>query len=257
MLALISPAKTLDFTETPLCSIAPTIPTFLKESNKLNKTLTNIEASGLASLMKISDKLAELNYRRNLEWKENTRKHRDSKAAVLAFQGDVYQGLDAGSMTKTDLKWAQNRLRILSGLYGVLKPLDEICAYRLEMGTGLASSRGENLYDFWGDRVTDELNKTMSASKHRILVNLASNEYFKVIDPSKIKADVLNVNFKEKKGGQYKFISIYGKKARGLMSRFIIKNRIAKLSDLKEFDYENYQFNPSLSEDLDWTFTRG
>ena len=162
MLALISPAKTLDFTETPLCSIAPTVPTFLKESNKLNKTLTNIEASGLASLMKISDKLAELNYRRNLEWKENTRKHRDSKAAVLAFQGDVYQGLDAGSMTKTDLKWAQNRLRILSGLYGVLKPLDEICAYRLEMGTGLANSRGENLYDFWGDRVTDELNKTIS-----------------------------------------------------------------------------------------------
>ena len=257
MLALISPAKTLDFTETPLCSIAPTVPTFLKESNKLNKTLTNIEASGLASLMKISDKLAELNYRRNLEWKENTRKHRDSKAAVLAFQGDVYQGLDAGSMTKTDLKWAQNRLRILSGLYGVLKPLDEICAYRLEMGTGLANSRGENLYDFWGDRVTDELNKTMRDSKHRVLVNLASNEYFKVIDPSKIKADVLNVNFKEKKGGQYKFISIYGKKARGLMSRFIIKHRIAKLSDLKAFDYENYQFNPSLSEDLDWTFTRG
>ena len=257
MLALISPAKTLDFTETPLCSITPTVPTFLKESNKLNKTLTNIEASGLASLMKISDKLAELNYRRNLEWKENTRKHRDSKAAVLAFQGDVYQGLDAGSMTKTDLKWAQNRLRILSGLYGVLKPLDEICAYRLEMGTGLANSRGENLYDFWGDRVTDELNKTMSDSKHRVLVNLASNEYFKVVNPSKIKADVLNVNFKEKKGGQYKFISIYGKKARGLMSRFIIKNRIAKLSDLKAFDYENYQFNPSLSEDLEWTFTRG
>ena len=257
MLALISPAKTLDFTETPLCSIAPTVPTFLKESNKLNKTLTNIEASGLASLMKISDKLAELNYRRNLEWKENTRKHCDSKAAVLAFQGDVYQGLDAGSMTKTDLKWAQNRLRILSGLYGVLKPLDEICAYRLEMGTGLANSRGENLYDFWGDRVTDELNKTMTDSKHGTLVNLASNEYFKVVNPAKIKADVLNVNFKEKKGGQYKFISIYGKKARGLMSRFIIKNRIAKLLDLKAFDYENYQFNPSLSEDLDWTFTRG
>ena len=257
MLALISPAKTLDFTETPLCSIAPTVPTFLKESNKQNKTLPNIEASGLASLMKISDKLAELNYRRNLEWKENTRKHRDSKAAVLAFQGDVYQGLDAGSMTKTGLKWAQDRLRILSGLYGVLKPLDEICAYRLEMGTGLANSRGENLYDFWGDRVTDELSKTMIDSKHGTLVNLASNEYFKVVNPAKIKADVLNVNFKEKKGGQYKFISIYGKKARGLMSRFIIKNRISNLSDLKAFDYENYQFNPSLSEDLDWTFTRG
>jgi len=257
MLALISPAKTLDFTETPLCSIAPTVPTFLKESNKLNKTLTNIEPSELASLMKISDKLAELNYRRNIEWKENTKEHRDSKAAVLAFQGDVYQGLDAGSMTKTDLKWAQNRLRILSGLYGILKPLDEICAYRLEMGTGLANSRGENLYGFWGDRVTDELNKTMSDSKHKTLVNLASNEYFKVVNPAKIKADVLNVNFKEKKGGQYKFISIYGKKARGLMSRFIIKNRISKLSDLKAFDYENYQFNPSLSEDLDWTFTRG
>ena len=127
--------------------------------------------------MKISDKLAELNYRRNLEWKENTRKHRDSKAAVLAFQGDVYQGLDAGSMTKTDLKWAQNRLRILSGLYGVLKPLDEICAYRLEMGTG--SIRGDNLYDFWGDRVTDELNKTISDSKHRVLVNLAPTSILK------------------------------------------------------------------------------
>ena len=125
------------------------------------------------------------------------------------------------------------------------------------MGTGLANSRGENLYDFWGDRVTDEINKTLSSSKHKILVNLASNEYFKVVNPLKIKADVLTVNFKEKKGGQYKFISIYGKKARGLMSRFIIKNRISKLSDLKAFDYENYQFNPSLSEDLSWTFTRG
>ena len=257
MLALISPAKTLDFTETPLCSITPTVPTFLRESNKLNQALTNIEPSGLASLMKISDKLAELNYRRNIEWKENTKKHRDSKAAVLAFQGDVYQGLDAGSMTKTALKWAQNRLRILSGLYGVLKPLDEICAYRLEMGTGLANPRGENLYDFWGDQVTEELNNTIKESKHKVLVNLASNEYFKVVNPTKIKADVLHVNFKERKGEQYKFIAIYGKKARGLMSRFMIKNRISKLIDLKAFDYEDYKFNPSLSEDLNWTFTRG
>ena len=257
MLALISPAKTLDFKETKLNSITPTVPTFLKESNKLNKTLTLKEPSDLASLMKISDKLAELNYRRNIEWRENTKKHRDAKAAVLAFQGDVYQGLDANSMTKADLKWAQNRLRILSGLYGVLKPLDEICAYRLEMGTGLANPRGENLYDFWGDQVTEELNNTIKESKHKVLVNLASNEYFKVVNPTKIKADVLHVNFKERKGEQYKFIAIYGKKARGLMSRFMIKNRISKLIDLKAFDYEDYKFNPSLSEDLNWTFTRG
>ena len=134
-------------------------------------------------------------------WRENTKKRNDSKAAVLAFQGDVYQGLDAKSMTKTDIKLSQNRLRILSGLYGVLKPLDEICAYRLEMGTSLANTRGENLYDFWGDRVTEELNKTLKEYKHKVLVNLASNEYFKVINSSKVKANILNINFKEKKGG--------------------------------------------------------
>jgi len=257
MLAIISPAKTLDFTDTPQCKIKTTEPEFIKESNKLNKTLKCLEPSDLASLMKISDNLAELNHRRNLEWQINTKKHQDAKAALLACKGDVYQGLDASSLKAKELQWAQNHLRILSGLYGILRPLDEICAYRLEMGTSLSNNKGKDLYEFWGNQVTDTLNKTMSKGKNRVLVNLASNEYFKVVKPTGIEADILNINFKEKKGGQYKFISIYGKKARGLMARFMIQNRISKRDDLKAFDYENYKFNASLSKENDWTFTRG
>ncbi len=257
MLAIISPAKTLDFTDNSLCKLKTTEPEFIKESNSLNKTLKCLEPSDLASLMKISDKLAELNHRRNLEWKINTKNHQDSKAALLAFRGDVYQGLDAGSLGTKELQRAQKHLRILSGLYGILRPLDEICAYRLEMGTSLINNRGKDLYEFWGNRVTDALNKTIKEGKHQVLVNLASNEYFKVVKAANIDANILNINFKEKKGGQYKFISIYGKKARGLMARFMIKNRISTRNDLKDFDYEDYRFNASLSEENNWTFTRG
>jgi len=257
MLAIISPAKTLDFSDRPACRIKTTEPEFIKESKALNKTLKCLEPSDLASLMKISDKLAELNHRRNLEWQVNTKKHQDSKAALLAFKGDVYQGLDAGSLETKELNWAQEHLRILSGLYGILRPLDEICAYRLEMGTSLINNKGKDLYEFWGNRVTDILNETMTKNKTRVLVNLASNEYFKVVQADRITVDILNINFKEKKGGQYKFISVYGKKARGLMARFMIKNRISKHDDLKAFDYEDYRFNASLSGENNWTFTRG
>ncbi|OUX41301.1 MAG: hypothetical protein CBE21_05640 [Proteobacteria bacterium TMED261] len=257
MLAIISPAKTLDFSETERSQITVTEPIFIKESNKLNKTLRSLEPCDLASLMKISDKLADLNHRRNLEWQGNTNKHLSSKAALMAFKGDVYQGLDATSLEPKELKWAQRHLRILSGLYGVLRPFDEICAYRLEMGTSLSNTKGKDLYEFWGSKVTDALNEALTKGKHRALVNLASNEYFKVVTSSNIKAEILNINFKEKKDGKYKFISIYGKKARGLMARFMIKNRITQHDDLKAFDYEDYGFNAGLSEDNNWTFTRG
>ena len=257
MLAILSPAKTLDFSDTPDCSQKVTQPLFIRESSKLNNALQALEPPALSSLMKISDNLAELNHRRNLEWKSNTKNHTDSKAAVLAFKGDVYQGLDASSLDKRELDWMQNNLRILSGLYGILRPLDEICAYRLEMGTNLSNAKGKNLYDFWGDRVTDALNRVLIEANHKALVNLASNEYFKVIQPSKLAADLLTVNFKEKKNGDYKFISFHAKKARGLMTRFMVKNRIKKLNDLKDFDYEDYQFNEQLSDTENWIFTRG
>ncbi len=205
--------------------------------------------------MGISEKLAILNYQRFSDWNlpltiEN------AKQAIFAFTGDVYKGFDAKSLSKTELENTQDKLRILSGLYGVLKPLDLIKAYRLEMGSKFANTKGKNLYEFWGNSITDFLNDEMANDNEKILINLASNEYFKSINIKKLEAKIITPIFKEEKNGKFKIISIYAKRARGLMSRFIIKNNIESVEDIKAFDCENYSINDALSNEKDWCFTR-
>ena len=254
MLAILSPAKTLDY-ETPLKTKLNSQPIYGRESNQLIKTLRTFEPFEVASLMKISDKLADLNHKRYVEWRNKPAESK-TRPAALAFKGDVYQGLEAESFNDNDLKFAQRHLRILSGLYGLLRPLDVIQPYRLEMGTKLKTSKGQNLYDYWGTKLTTGLNEALKESKEGTLVNLASNEYFGAIQPNLLKGSLLNIGFKEKRNGQLKFVSFSAKKARGLMAKFIIKERLKNPDDLKNFDLEDYKFNKKLSSELDWTFSR-
>ena len=205
--------------------------------------------------MKISDKLADLNHKRYVEWRNKPAESK-TRPAALAFKGDVYQGLEAESFSDNDLKFAQRHLRILSGLYGLLRPLDVIQPYRLEMGTKLKTSKGQNLYDYWGTKLTTGLNEALKESKEGTLVNLASNEYFGAVQPKLLEGSLLNIGFKEKRNGQLKFVSFSAKKARGLMAKFIIKERLKNPDDLKNFDLEDYKFNKKLSSELDWTFSR-
>jgi len=254
MLAILSPAKTLDY-ETPLKTKLNSQPIYGRESNQLIKTLRTFEPFEVASLMKISDKLADLNHKRYVEWRNKPAESK-TRPAALAFKGDVYQGLEAESFNDNDLKFAQRHLRILSGLYGLLRPLDVIQPYRLEMGTKLKTSKGQNLYDYWGTKLTTGLNEALKESKERTLVNLASNEYFGAVQPKLLEGSLLNIGFKEKRNGQLKFVSFSAKKARGLMAKFIIKERLKNPDDLKNFDLEDYKFNKKLSSELDWTFSR-
>lgn len=254
MLAILSPAKTLDY-ETPLKTKLNSQPIYGRESNQLIKTLRTFEPFEVASLMKISDKLADLNHKRYVEWRNKPAESK-TRPAALAFKGDVYQGLEAESFSDNDLKFAQRHLRILSGLYGLLRPLDVIQPYRLEMGTKLKTSKGQNLYDYWGTKLTTGLNEALKESKEGTLVNLASNEYFGAVQPKLLEGSLLNIGFKEKRNGQLKFVSFSAKKARGLMAKFIIKERLKNPDDLKNFDLENYKFNKKLSSELDWTFSR-
>ena len=254
MLAILSPAKTLDY-ETPLKTKLNSQPIYGRESNQLIKTLRTFEPFEVASLMKISDKLADLNHKRYVEWRNKPAESK-TRPAALAFKGDVYQGLEAQSFNDNDLKFAQRHLRILSGLYGLLRPLDVIQPYRLEMGTKLKTSKGQNLYDYWGTKLTDGLNEALKESKEGTLVNLASNEYFGAVQPELLEGSLLNIVFKEKRNGQLKFVSFSAKKARGLMANFIIKERVKKPEDLKSFDLENYRFNAKMSSELEWTFSR-
>ena len=254
MLAILSPAKTLDY-ETPLKTKLNSQPIYGRESNQLIKTLRTFEPFEVASLMKISDKLADLNHKRYVEWRNKPAESK-TRPAALAFKGDVYQGLEAESFNDNDLKFAQRHLRILSGLYGLLRPLDVIQPYRLEMGTKLKTSKGQNLYDYWGTKLTDGLNEALKESKEGTLVNLASNEYFGAVQPELLEGSLLNIGFKEKRNGQLKFVSFSAKKARGLMANFIIKERVKKAEDLKSFDLENYRFNAKMSSELEWTFSR-
>ena len=254
MLAILSPAKTLDY-ETPLKTKLNSQPIYGRESNQLIKTLRTFEPFEVASLMKISDKLAELNHKRYVEWRNKPAESK-TRPAALAFKGDVYQGLEAESFNDNDLKFAQRHLRILSGLYGLLRPLDVIQPYRLEMGTKLKTSKGQNLYDYWGTKLTTGLNEALKESKEGTLVNLASNEYFGAVQPKLLEGSLLNIGFKEKRNGQLKFVSFSAKKARGLMAKFIIKERLKNPDDLKNFDLEDYKFNKKLSSELDWTFSR-
>lgn len=254
MIIIISPAKSLDF-KTPPVIPDFTIPGFLNESEKLIGRLKTYSPKKLSVLMGISADLGELNFKRFQEWQlpftpEN------SKQAILAFNGDVYQGLNASTLSKENFDIAQGKLRILSGLYGVLKPLDLIQPYRLEMGTKLKYYKSKDLYSFWNPLITKKINEVVSHSGNKVLVNLASNEYFKSIDKKKLKAEIVTPDFKEFKNGKYSMISFFAKRARGLMTRFIIENNISDTADLLAFDAEGYSFNSHLSESGNPVFTR-
>lgn len=254
MLIVISPAKKLDY-ETPSKTKVYTLPDYLQESEVLIRRMRDFSTLDIAELMHVSSKIAELNFDRYEAWNKRFTPT-NAKQAVLAFMGDVYTGLDASSLKQADLNYAQKHLRILSGLYGLLRPLDLMKAYRLEMGTKLQTEKGKNLYEFWDMKITDGLNAQMKAIKSNALINLASNEYFKSVKPKQINGDVITPSFKEYKNGDYKMIGIYAKKARGLMSRYIIQNRIKDPEDIKSFDIDGYQFNKKLSRELNPVFTR-
>ncbi len=254
MLAIISPAKTLDF-ETSSPTRKHSVPVFLKESKELICALRDQSPADIGALMKISVKLADLNYQRYAEWKTPFTAN-NAKPAMLAFKGDTYIGLDGNSYTERDFSWAQKHLRILSGLHGILKPLDLIQPYRLEMGTRLNNSVGDDLYTFWGEKVTSELNRALATQKQPILINLSSNEYFNVLDPTQIDARIITPIFKDLKNGRYKFMSFFAKRARGLMSSYIVKNRVSTLKVLKAFDWQGYYYSEDLSHGDEWVFLR-
>lgn len=254
MLIVISPAKTLDFEATPTTQKA-TDPEFLPSSAELIADIRELSPEDLSELMGISPKLAELNHRRFMNWKPPF-DLKNAKQAVLAFKGDVYTGLDAETLSPKELNFAQKHLRILSGLYGLLRPLDLMQPYRLEMGTRFVNQGGKNLYEFWGHKITDALNAQLKKTKSRQLVNLASNEYFKSVKVGDIQADIVTPAFKDLKNGKYKIISFYAKKARGLMSRYIIENQLIEVDALKKFRVAGYCYAPEESTAREWVFTR-
>ena len=252
MKIVISPAKSLNF-EKPLPTQLHTEPLFLKESRQVHKVLKEKKPAELSDLMSISDKLADLNWKRNQEWKtpftiSNVR------PAVYTFDGDVYIGLDAYSISESKIEVLQDRLRIVSGLYGLLKPLDLIQAYRLEMGTKLGIGKSKNLYEFWKPIITKALNKELKEDE--LFVNLASNEYFSVIDVKSLKVPIITPEFKDHKNGKLKIISFFAKKARGMMVRYIIDTNAQTIDDLKGFNYDGYQFDANLSKGNHLVFTR-
>ncbi len=252
MKIVVSPAKSLDF-ESKLPTKKYTQPDFLEQSIKLNSVLQKKSPKQLSKLMAISDKLGELNWQRNQEW-ETPFTPENSRPAIYAFNGDVYTGIDAYTIPKEKLEQLQDKLRILSGQYGILKPLDLMQPYRLEMGTKLKVGRKENLYQFWGDTLTKKLNTELDEKE--VFVNLASQEYFKVLQAKALKVPVITPVFKDYKNGKLKMISFFAKKARGLMMRYIIDNNIEKTEDLKGFNYEGYAFDSKLSKENELVFTR-
>lgn len=254
MLVVISPAKNLDY-DSPVATVQYSQPDLLEHSQELIDECVKLSPTDISSLMGISDKLAGLNAARFGEWSQPFTTS-NARQAVLAFNGDVYTGLDAKTLTEDDLKFAQSHLRILSGLYGLLKPLDLMQAYRLEMGSKLANNRGANLYQFWGDIITDKVNEVLAEQSDELLINLASNEYFKSVKKKNLKANVITPAFKDWKNGQYKMISFFAKKARGLMARYIIENRVNCLDELKKFEVAGYQYSSEMSNGNDWVFIR-
>lgn len=254
MLIVLSPAKSLDF-ETPPTTMHFTMPEMLDESEKLMTKLRKLSPKKLSDLMGISPALGQLNYGRFQTWHQPFTAE-NAKQAVLAFNGDAYQGLDAKTLSESQLLELQNRLRILSGLYGVLKPLDLIQPYRLEMGTKLKYQRSADLYVFWKNKITPKIKEAISESGNQVLVNLASNEYYKSIDQKKLGVEIVTPEFKDLKNGEYKMISFFAKRARGLMTRFILENKIERVEDLQAFDSEGYIFNPRLSKPGKPLFTR-
>lgn len=254
MLMVISPAKDLDMQrQAPVSNF--TQPELLPESEQLIKVCRELTPLDIAKLMKLSDKLAGLNAARFADWQPPFTPD-NASAALYAFNGDVYQGLDASSLSTDALDYAQQHLRILSGLYGVLRPLDLMQAYRLEMGTKLATKSGKNLYEFWHDRITQVLNQQLEALDSDLLLNLASQEYFKAVKPAKLNASVINVQFKDWKNDRYKIISFYAKKARGLMARYVIEHQVSSVEQLKAFDCAGYYFHADASSETELVFQR-
>jgi uncharacterized protein len=254
MLMVISPAKTLDY-ETPPVTPRFTQPEHLDHAQELIEQLREFSPAQIAELMHLSDKLAGLNAARFGSWQPNFTPD-NAKQALLAFKGDVYTGLNAEDFSEADFDFAQRHLRMLSGLYGLLRPLDLMQPYRLEMGTKLVNARGNNLYDFWGERISAWLNEALVAQGDDILLNLASNEYFSAVKRKALKARVIDTEFKDLKNGQYKIISFYAKKARGLMARYVIKERLTDPDGLKDFNYQGYRYSAEHSRPDSLVFLR-
>jgi cytoplasmic iron level regulating protein YaaA (DUF328/UPF0246 family) len=254
MLMVISPAKTLDF-DTPPTTDRFTQPQYLDHSQELITQLRELTPAQVGELMHLSDKLSGLNAARFGSWNPAFTLD-NAKQALLAFKGDVYTGLDAETLSKADLNYAQKHLRMLSGLYGLLRPLDLMQPYRLEMGTKLPNGRGKDLYAFWGSRISEWLNEALAEQGDDVLLNLASNEYFSAVRRPDLKARVINAEFRDLKNGQYKIISFYAKKARGMMSRFVISERIKKPDALKQFEMSGYRFSADQSKKDTFVFLR-
>lgn len=254
MLMVISPAKTLDY-ETPPATARFTQPEYLEHSSLLIEQLRELTPAQIGSLMSLSDKLAGLNAVRFGSWTPDFTPH-NAKQALLAFKGDVYTGLNAEDFSEADFDHAQQHLRMLSGLYGLLRPLDLMQPYRLEMGTKLANPRGKNLYEFWAERISGYLNQALAAQGDNILLNLASNEYFSAVKLKALNARVINTEFKDLKNGQYKIISFYAKKARGMMARYVIKERLCNPDALKDFSSQGYAYSIAQSTPDNLVFLR-
>ncbi|MBS0354081.1 MAG: peroxide stress protein YaaA [Proteobacteria bacterium] len=258
MIFVLSPAKALDY-ETPPTTPRFTEPDYLNDAAELIAGLRELSHAEVAKLMDLSDQLAALNVARYAEWSQPFTPA-NAKPAVLAFNGDVYDGLDARSLDEADLDYAQTHLRILSGLYGLLKPLDLMQPYRLEMGTRFKNGRGKDLYAFWGMTQTEALNRLLArdeaAGHEPVLVNLASEEYFKSVKPAQLKGRLLNIGFEDWKGGRYKIISFYAKRARGLMARYAVTQRVEEVEQLKDFDLDGYAFAAEASDADRWVFRR-
>ena len=245
MLFLLSPAKSLDY-ETPVGDVPHTLPQFAAQSAELIEVLRPKSPQQIAELMDLSDALAALNVARYAAWTPKFTAE-NAKQAILAFNGDVYDGLDAKSLSAEALSWAQQHVCILSGLYGVLRPLDRMQPYRLEMGTALANPKGKNLYAFWGAQIAEHLNQKLAKDTTPVIVNLASQEYFKAVDLKTLKARVIECVFEDYKGGQYKIISFFAKRARGLMARYATLNQVNHPDGLRAFDMDGYAFAPAAS----------
>lgn len=256
MIIVLSPAKSLDY-ETPPHVRRHTIPDFVDDAAELVQGLRRLSPQQISTLMGISDALAQLNFQRYADWSPEFGLH-NAKQAVLAFNGDVYEGFDAKSLSAADLDFAQQHVRVLSGLYGVLRPLDLLQPYRLEMGTRFSNARGKDLYAFWGERITDALNQQLRKKAHgsRVLVNCASEEYFRSVKTKRLEAPVITPVFEDWKGGRFKVISFHAKRARGLMARFAVEHRLDRPEQLKEFAAEGYSFDEAASNDATYVFRR-
>ena len=254
MLIVLSPAKSLDY-KTPVKVKAPTLPEFVSESAKLIADLKKLAPQDIAKLMGLSDQLAVLNVGRYRDWSKKFTES-NSKPAIYAFDGDVYDGFDVKTLNAKAVDFAQDHIRILSGLYGALRPLDLMQAYRLEMGTAFQNARGKDLYAFWGARVTNSLKKVLEKDKKPVLLNLASEEYFKVLQAKDLGCPVIAPVFQDAKDGKYKIISFYAKRARGLMARYVVENRISDPADLKGFNLDGYKYCAAESTVLKPVFRR-